>query len=72
LDYRAGQHRDLRGAHLDPQRAPAGRRRHRIELPDDQGATAVGLDDLDLESVTGADHVGRAAQRHDLSVRCRA
>jgi len=31
----------------------AGHLRHRVELAGDQGAAAVGLDDLDLETVTG-------------------
>jgi hypothetical protein len=40
---------------------------HPIELPTTSAAT-VGLDDLDLEAVTGTDLVGRA-ERHDVSVR---
>jgi hypothetical protein len=40
-----------------------------VKLADDQGATPVGLDGLDLEAVTGADPVGRAERRHAISVR---
>jgi hypothetical protein len=38
----------LRVAHHDPHCAPAGHLRHRVELADDQGAAAVGLDDVAL------------------------
>jgi hypothetical protein len=48
-----GQYLDLGVAHHDPHRAPAGHIRHRVELPDDQRAAAVGLHHLDLKAVPG-------------------
>jgi hypothetical protein len=55
-------------SHTTIRSAAAGRFWHRVELADDQGAPANGLDDLDLDAVTGTDLVG-GAERHDLSVR---
>ena len=44
----------------DPQGEPTGAFRDGVELPDDEGTAGAGLDDLDLEAVTGTDAVGRA------------
>ena len=52
-------------AHPDPQRLPTGHLGDSVELADDEGAPAVGLDDLDLDAVAGTDLVG-GTERHAL------
>ena len=66
--YRAGTRGDARVAHHDPQRPTPGHRGDRVELPDDQGATAVGLHDLDLQAIDRGDLVGQA-ERHAVTLR---
>jgi hypothetical protein len=53
---------------IDRTRASARRLRHRVELPDDQGAAAVGLHHLHLEVVAKTDAV-LGAERHQVNVR---
>jgi hypothetical protein len=53
----------------DGSAVPAGRLRRGVQLADDQGAAAVGLHDLHLQAVTGADGVG-GAQRGGMTPAC--
>jgi hypothetical protein len=51
---------DLRVAHHNPQRSPTSRHRDGVQLPDGEGAAAVGLHDLNLEVIIGTNLVRRS------------
>src|SRR5512133_3212025 len=65
-----GQHLHVRVAHPEPQRQPAGTLGYGVELPDHERAAAVGLHDLDLETVSRANAIDRDG-RHQPTLRPR-